>query len=369
MSMLFSPCQLGPLTLRNRIVIAPMCQYSATEGLANSWHLMHLGNLTLSGASALIIEATAVERIGRISDGCLGLWSDTHQIALKGVIDNIKPIATTKLFIQLAHAGRKGSSHKPWEGGKPIDTAAGGWKTVAPSALSHGTDEPLPSALDSAGITRICQAFVDAAKRSADLGLDGIELHYAHGYLFHQFLSPLSNHRTDEYGGSLENRMRFPLSVFEAVRAAVPKYMALGVRLSATDWVEGGWTISESNVLAQRLEEMGCDFLHVSSGGASNQQKIPVGPGYQVHLAQEIKLHVKGMPIIAVGLINDAVQAETILQEGKADLIALARGILYDPRWPWHAAATLGAQVEAPPQYLRCQPAGLSKLFDNVSRN
>lgn len=369
MSMLFSEVQLGPVKLNNRIVIAPMCQYSAVDGLANPWHLMHLGNLTLSGAAALIIEATAVEDIGRISDGCLGLWSEQHAIALKHVIDTIKPIASTKLFIQLSHAGRKASSHKPWETGKLIDLDAGGWETTAPSAISHNPDERPPLALDAAGLIRVREAFVQTAKRSVEIGLEGIELHCAHGYLLHEFLSPISNQRTDEYGGTAENRMRFPLSVFEAVRAAIPKHIALGVRLSATDWVEGGWTIAESLVMAQRLEEMGCDFLHVSSGGVSNQQKIPVGPGYQVHLAQEIKSNVKEMPIIAVGLINDAVQAETILQEGKADLVALARGILYDPRWPWHAAATLGAQVEAPPQYWRCQPAGLSKLFVGTRSN
>jgi len=366
MSMLFSEVKLGPVKLKNRIVIAPMCQYSSVEGMANPWHLMHLGNLTVSGAGALIIEATAVENIGRISDGCLGLWSDQHETALKQIVDTIKPIASTKLFIQLSHAGRKGSSHKPWETGKLIPLDAGGWETVAPSAISHGSDERPPLALDAAGLIRVREAFVEAAKRSIAIGLDGIELHCAHGYLLHEFLSPLSNQRTDEYGGTSENRMRFPLSVFEAVRAVVPKHIALGVRLSATDWVEGGWTIAESNVMAQRLEAMGCDFLHVSSGGVSTQQKIPVGPSYQVHLAQEIKSQVKHMPIIAVGLINDAMQAEAILQEGKADLIALARGILYDPRWPWHAAATLGAQVEAPPQYWRCQPADQAKLFDGV---
>jgi 2,4-dienoyl-CoA reductase-like NADH-dependent reductase (Old Yellow Enzyme family) len=369
MSMLFSEVKLGPVTLNNRIVIAPMCQYSSVDGMASPWHLIHLGNLNLSGAGTLIIEATAVENIGRISDGCLGLWSEQHAQAIKHIVDTIKPMASTKIFIQLSHAGRKGSSYKPWESGKLIPLAAGGWETVAPSALSHAPEEPPPLALDQAGLNRVRDAFVEAAKRSVAIGLDGIELHCAHGYLLHQFLSPLSNQRTDENGGSSENRMRFPLSVFEAVRAVVPKNMALGVRLSATDWVEGGWTIAESNVMAQKLEALGCDFLHVSSGGVSTQQKIPAGPGYQVHLAQEIKSHVKTMPIIAVGLINDALHAEAILQEGKADLVALARGILYDPRWPWHAAALLGAQVEAPQQYWRCQPAGLSTLFHGVRIN
>jgi len=369
MSMLFSDIQLGPVKLNNRIVIAPMCQYSSDNGLASPWHLIHLGNLTLSGAAALIVEATAVEKIGRISDGCLGLWSDEHATAIKNVIDTIRPIASTKLFIQLSHAGRKGSSHKPWESGKLMSFENGGWETVAPSAISHGADERPPIELDVTGLERIKAAFVLAAKRAVNIGFDGIELHCAHGYLLHQFLSPLSNQRTDEFGGSSENRMRFPLSVFEAVRAAIPQHIALGVRLSACDWVEGGWSVAESNIMAQKLEDMGCDFLHVSSGGVSTQQKIPIGPGYQVHLAQEIKSHVKNMPIIAVGLINDPLQAEAILQEGKADLIALARGILYDPRWPWHAAAALGAQVEAPPQYWRCQPAGHTNLFDGIRIN
>lgn len=369
MSKLFSTIELGPLKLNNRIVIAPMCQYSATEGLTNSWHLLHLGNLTLSGASTLIIEATAVERIGRITDGCLGLWNDAQQAALKESIDTIRPYAPTKLLIQLSHAGRKGSSHKPWETGKLMSQAEGGWQPVAPSAISHGIDEPPPTALDEEGLIRIRQAFVDSAKRAVAIGLDGIELHFAHGYLLHEFLSPISNQRTDEYGGSLENRMRFPLSVFEAVRAVIPAHIALGVRISATDWVEGGWHIKESNRLAQRLEEMGCHFLHVSSGGISPQQKIPLGPSYQVHLAEEIKSHVKTMPIITVGLINDPFQAETILQDGRADLVALARGILYDPRWPWHAAAALGAEIIAPPQYWRCQPTDQRNLFGGMRIN
>lgn len=366
MSKLFSPIQLGPLNLTNRIVIAPMCQYSSQMGLANDWHLMHLSNLTLSGASALIIEATAVQDIGRISDGCLGLWSNEHQVALKKVIDTIRPIAPTKLMIQLSHAGRKASSHKPWETGKLIDPNQGGWLPVAPSAISHGADEPPPAELDHDGLNRIRDAFVQAAKRAVDIGLDGIELHCAHGYLLHQFLSPLANHRTDQFGGSSANRMRFPLSVFQAVRDAVPASVALGVRLSATDWVQGGWSIEESILMAQTLEAMGCDFLHVSSGGVSTQQKIPIGPGYQVHLAQAIKSQIKTMPIITVGLITDPFQAETILQDDRADLIAIARGVLYNPRWPWHAAAALGAQVYAPEQYWRCQPSDHPKLFGGI---
>lgn len=367
MSALFSPLQLGPLKLKNRIIIAPMCQYSAVDGNATDWHLIHLGQLALSGAGMLILEATAVEATGRISPGDLGLWSDENEAALATVITTVRRHSTMPLAIQLGHAGRKASSQAPWDGGQLIAIENGGWQMAAPSALAHAPGERAPLALDQAGLTRIKQAFVDAAMRAERLGLDAIELHAAHGYLLHQFLSPISNQRTDAYGGPLENRLRFPLEVFDAVRAAVSlKKMTVGVRISATDWVEGGWDVAQSRQFTKNLQERGCDFIHVSSGGVSPAQKIPVGPGYQVHLAEAIKRDVD-IPVIAVGMITDAQQAEEIISTGQADAIGIARGILYDPHWPWHAAAALGASVDAPRQYWRSQPRDLKNLFGETS--
>ena len=365
MSTLFAPFALGPLPLRNRIVIAPMCQYSAVDGAATDWHLVHLGHLALSGAGLLIIEATAVEPDGRITPGCLGLWSDATEAALARVLRAVRAHSRMPIAIQLGHAGRKGSSHVPWQGGMLIPPGEGGWQTLAPSALPQLEGEASPLALDDAGLARVVAAFVDAAKRAHRLGLDAIELHAAHGYLLHQFLSPLSNVRGDAYGGSLANRMRFPLRVFDAVRAVVPASMALGLRLSATDWVDGGWDPAQSLVFARELQARGLDFLHVSSGGVSPQQKIPIGPGYQVGLAEALK-RATGLPTIAVGLITEPEQAEAIVAGGQADLVALARGMLFDPRWPWHAAARLGGQVEAPPQYWRSLPRGAGALFGDV---
>jgi len=365
MSTLFAPFALGPLPLRNRIVIAPMCQYSAVDGAATDWHLVHLGHLALSGAGLLIIEATAVEPDGRITPGCLGLWSDATEAALARLLRAVRAHSRMPIAIQLGHAGRKGSSHVPWQGGMLIPPGEGGWQTLAPSALPQLEGEASPLALDDAGLARVVAAFVDAAKRAHRLGLDAIELHAAHGYLLHQFLSPLSNVRSDAYGGSLANRMRFPLRVFDAVRAVVPASMALGLRLSATDWVDGGWDPAQSLVFARELQARGLDFVHVSSGGVSPQQKIPIGPGYQVGLAEALK-RATGLPTIAVGLITEPEQAEAIVAGGQADLVALARGMLFDPRWPWHAAARLGGQVEAPPQYWRSLPRGAGALFGDV---
>jgi 2,4-dienoyl-CoA reductase-like NADH-dependent reductase (Old Yellow Enzyme family) len=366
MSKLFSPIKLGPLELANRIAIAPMCQYSAEEGLATDWHMIHLGHLALSGAAILILEATAVTEEGRITYGDLGLWSDNHAAALEPVINAIRKHSPIKIAIQLSHAGRKASSEVPWKGGANLPPDhANGWQTVAPSALPHADGETVPEALDAAGLQRIKDGFVAAARRADALGLDGIEIHGAHGYLLHQFLSPLSNQRSDEYGGSLENRMRFPLEVFQAIRAAVSPEMVVGMRISASDWVEGGWDLAQSVVLAKELEKLGCQFIHVSSGGLSPLQKIPVGPGYQIEFAARIKQET-AMPTIGVGLITEAKQAETIIQSGQADMVALARTMLYDPRWPWHAAAELGATVAAPPQYWRSQPHEFKKLFGDT---
>ena len=362
---LFSPYALGDLRLANRIVIPPMCQYSADRGNATDWHRIHLGNLALSGAGLLIIEATAVEAIGRISPADLGLWSDDNAAALAGVLESIRRYSAMPVAVQLAHAGRKASSHVPWEGGQLIPLADGGWETAAPSGLAYAPGERAPLALDAAGLRRIREAFVAATRRAARIGLDAVEVHGAHGYLLHQFLSPLANQRDDAYGGSLENRLCFPLEVFDAVRAAFPAGKPVGMRISATDWVEGGWDLEQSVVLADALKARGCDFIHVSTGGLSPLQKIALGPGYQLPFAERIRA-ASGLPTIAVGLITEAEQAEAIVATGQADLVGVARAMLYEPRWPWHAAARLGARVDAAPQFWRCQPRGQADLFSGA---
>ena len=362
MSRLFEPYALGELQLSNRIVVAPMCQYSAEDGCATDWHLIHLGGLALSGAGLLIIEATAVQAEGRISPGDLGLWSDANEAALGRVLAAVRRYSPIPIAIQLGHAGRKASSQRPWEGGQLIPPQHGGWETVAPSAVPQLAGERPPRALDAAGLEQVREAFVASARRAVRLGLQAIELHAAHGYLLHQFLSPLSNRRVDAYGGRLENRMRFPLEVFDAVRAAVPAGVPVGVRVSATDWVEGGWDLEQTVAFGQALAERGCAFIHVSSGGVSARQSIPTGPGYQLPLAERVRA-ATGLPTIAVGLITEPEQAQAVIENGQGDLVALARGMLYDPRWPWHAAAGLGGQVTAPPQYWRCEPAEHQGLF------
>jgi NADPH2 dehydrogenase len=366
LSALFSPIPLRGLTLPNRIMVAPMCQYSAEDGRATAWHMMHLGGLAASGAAALCIEATAVEPEGRITPGCLGLWDEATEAALAPVVAAIRRYTKVALLIQLAHAGRKGSSEPPWRGGQLIALAAGGWQPSAPSAIEHKQGEPPPHALDKAELRRIREAFVASARRAARLGLDGIEVHSAHGYLLHQFLSSVSNRRTDEYGGSLANRMRFPLEVFDAVRAAFPPEKPVGVKVSATDWLEGeSWDLAQTIAFAEQLKARGVDWIDVSSGGISPLQKIKLGPGYQVPFAQALK-QATGVTTMAVGLITGAHQAEEVIAGGKADLVALARGMLYDPRWAWHAAAQLGGSVDAPPQYWRAAPHGQNALFRDV---
>ncbi|MDB5719568.1 MAG: NADH:flavin oxidoreductase/NADH oxidase [Alphaproteobacteria bacterium] len=363
-SALFTPLKVGTRELRNRIVIAPMCQYSADgAGNATDWHVIHLGNLSHSGAALLTIEATAVTEEGRISPDDLGLWNDDNEAALAGVLASVRRHSDMPIGIQLAHAGRKASTRVPWQGGSQIGPdEATGWQTVAPSPFPFGEGENPPVALDRSGLERIRDGFATAARRSERLGIDLVQLHGAHGYLLHQFLSPLSNRRDDEYGGSLENRMRFPLEVFDAVRSAFAG--PLTMRVSGTDWVAGGWDVEQTIAFARALESRGCDGIHVSSGGLSPAQAIPIGPSYQVPLARAVKQAV-AIPVVAVGLITGFEQAEAIVGTGDADAIALARGILYDPRWPWHAAAHFGAKVKAPNQYLRCQPRQHPGLFDD----
>ena len=362
MSALFSPIQLRDVKLPNRIMVSPMCQYSAVDGSATDWHFTHINTLALSGAAAFCIEATHVEAIGRITLGCLGLYSDANEAALKPILASVRKNSKTAVMMQLAHAGRKASSQRPWEGGQLIPNDKGGWLPEGPSAVPHKAEEAPPLALDARGLQRIVDAFVNSAKRAERLGIDGLELHGAHGYLLHQFLSPISNKRTDRYGGSLENRMRYPLEVFDAVRAVFPKSKPVGIRVSATDWVDGGWDIAQTIEFVRELQKRDVDWIDVSSGGVSPLQKIPLGPGYQVPLAQAVK-QATGVTTMAVGMITEAAQAEAIVASGKADMVTLARGMLYDPRWGWHAAAELGGQVEAPPPYWRAQPSTQKMLF------
>jgi 2,4-dienoyl-CoA reductase-like NADH-dependent reductase (Old Yellow Enzyme family) len=368
MSALFDPWSIGALALANRIVVAPMCQYSAApDGSATDWHLLHLGHLALSGAGMLVLEATAVEAVGRISPTDLGLYSEANEAALARVLAAVRAHAPIRVALQLAHAGRKASSRAPWDGGTQIPSAdPAGWTALSASALPHAPGDEPPQALDDTGLARVRQAFADSARRAARLGFDGLEVHAAHGYLLHQFLSPLANRREDRYGGPLANRMCFPLEVFEAVRAAVPASMPVWVRVSATDWVDGGWTVDDTISFVRALRERGCAAVHVSSGGISPAQKIPLGPGYQLPLARALKQAV-GLPTIGVGLITEPAQAEAAIVDGDADAVALARAMLYDPRWPWHAAAALGARVSAPPQYWRAAPRAHKDLFADAA--
>jgi len=354
----------GPLTLANRSVVAPMCQYSAHEGQATDWHLMHWANLLNSGAALFIIEATGVTPEARITPQCLGLWDDATASAMDDKLNRARKLAPhVPVCIQLAHAGRKASSAAPWAGGQLLTVAQGGWETEAPSAVPHLPQERAPHELDAKGMAHIQAAFVKAAERADAMGIDAVELHAAHGYLMHQFLSPIANHRTDNYGGNFDNRIRFPMEVFQAVRAVFKG--ALGVRISASDWVENGWTPEETADFSLRLKLAGADFVHISSGGVAAQQKIAIGPEYQVPFAKLVKQKTN-MPTMAVGLITEPQQAEDILARGDADLIALARAFLYKPRWTWEAAAALKGHVQASPQYWRCMPREAQGIFDSV---
>ncbi len=354
-SKLFSPYTLRGLTLPNRIVVSPMCQYSAAEGTVGDWHIMHLGQFAVGGAGLIMVEAAGVEPAGRITLGCVGIYSDRNEAALARVVGFCRDHGQAKIGIQLAHAGRKASNKLPWDGGGPLGADEGAWQTFGPSALPFDPSWHTPDALDRAGLDRVKAGFVQAARRAERIGFDLVEIHAAHGYLLHSFLSPLSNRREDDYGGSLENRLRFPLEVFEAVRAVWPAEKPLGLRVSASDWVPGGWDIEGTVALAQALKARGCDFMDVSSGGNAPDQKIDLGPGYQTRFAAAVRRET-GLATMAVGSITEPLQAETILKTGQADLIALARGLLYDPRWPWHAAEVLHERAFCPPQYLRAHP-------------
>ncbi|MFN4309548.1 MAG: NADH:flavin oxidoreductase/NADH oxidase [Ferrovibrio sp.] len=358
MSALFEPLQLRSVTLPNRIVLSPMCQYSATDGVPNEWHRIHLGRYAAAGLGLIMAEATHVSPQGRITPGCLGLYNAVQEGAIAAVAADLKRFGRTPVAIQLAHAGRKASTDLPWRGGKPL-TGPEAWLTEAPSALPHGEGWHVPQALDEEGLARVKRDFIEAALRADRAGIDLIELHGAHGYLLHQFVSPISNRRNDSYGGSLDNRMRFPLEVFAAVRAAWPAHKPLGMRITGSDWMGAeGLEVADAIRFASALKELGCDFVDVSSGGVSLQQKIATGPGYQVPFAAAVK-KATGMVTMAVGLITEPAQAEAIVKDGRADLVALARGLLNDPFWAWRAADALGGEVYLPPQYLRGRVRGV----------
>lgn len=353
MSQLFQPLSLRQLKLPNRIAVSPMCQYSAKAGMANDWHLVHLGSRAVGGAGLVIVEATAVSPEGRISPDDLGIWSDEHVEPLRRITRFIEAQGSVA-GVQLAHAGRKASTWRPWlgkHGSVPI--AAGGWTPVGPSAIAFSPEHAVPTALDDAGIAGVVQAFVEAAERSLAGGFKIAEVHAAHGYLLHQFLSPLSNQRQDRYGGSFDNRIRLLLEVTAAVRQVWPEELPLFVRLSATDWVDDGWNADETVELARRLKDVGVDLIDVSSGGTAANADIPVGPGYQTQFAERVRKEA-GIATGTVGMITEAVQAEHILRTGQADLILLARELLRDPYWPLHAAEYLrDGSVAWPAQYVR----------------
>lgn len=355
MSALFSPFALRGLTLANRIVVSPMCQYSAEDGAATDWHLMHLGGLAQSGAGLLVIEATGVTPQGRISPACLGLYDDATEAALARLLERIRRWSAMPVGIQLGHAGRKASTRKSWEVGQGrtrwLGPAEGGWTTCAPSAMPFAPGWPVPETLDAPAMQSIVEAFGAAARRAARLGLDLVEIHGAHGYLVSSFLSPLANRREDEYGGSLQNRMRFPLAVAEAVRQGFRADRPVGVRFNGTDWAEGGITPEEAVAFARALGAIGIDYADLSSGGNA-EVRIPLAPGYQVPFAEKVRRET-GLATMAVGLIREPAQAEAIIAEGRADLVALGRAMLNDPRWPWHAAEALGASIPVAPQYWR----------------
>lgn len=352
---LFDPWELRALSFRNRIGVSPMCQYSAEDGFATDWHLVHLGSRAVGGAGMVMVEATAVEAIGRISPQDMGLWSDAHAEPLSRVARFLRDHGAVA-GIQLAHAGRKASTSRPWEGGGPLSPAQGGWETIAaPSAIPFEAGCPRPQALDDAGIRRVAQAFAAATDRAIGAGFQLVEIHAAHGYLLHEFLSPLSNHRTDAYGGAFDNRIRLLLEVVDTVRGRCPEGMPVFVRISATDWAEGGWDADQSVELARRLKGRGVDLVDVSTGGLVPNVKIPVGPGYQAPFAARIKQEA-GIPTAAVGLISAPEQADAVIREGQADMVLLGRELLRNPYWPLHAAQALGHEMAWPPQYERAKP-------------
>jgi 2,4-dienoyl-CoA reductase-like NADH-dependent reductase (Old Yellow Enzyme family) len=365
MSALFEPLQLRSVTLPNRIVLSPMCQYSAVDGVPNNWHRIHLGRYATAGLGLIIAEATHVNAKARITPGCLGLYNAVQEAAFAEIAADVKQFGPAPFGIQLAHAGRKASADLPWRGGQSLQGPLA-WPTVAPSAIPQDTGWHTPAELDDEGLDEIKRDFVASAGRADRAGVDLIELHGAHGYLMHQFLSPISNKRQDGYGGSLDNRMRFPLEVFEAVRSTWPAHKPLGMRMTGSDWMGSeGLGIEDAITFAAKLKERGADFVDVSSGGVSMQQKITTGPGYQVQFAEAVK-KATGIVTMAVGMITEPAQAEAIVRDGKADLVAMARGLLNDPYWAWRAADALHGEVHVAPQYLRGRVRGVDTPRDVV---
>lgn len=364
-SALFSPISLRALTLPNRIVVSPMCQYNSVEGSATDWHILQLGQFSLGGSGGLVMtEATNVNMVGRITLKCATLCTDDNERALKRIIDFCRQYGVARHGIQLGHAGRKGSTLPPALGGKPLTEEQGAWQTVAPSALAYDQGWHVPRAMTLDDIAALKADYVAAVGRAERIGYDLIELHAGHGYLMHQFLSPLSNVRTDAYGGSLENRMRLVLETFAVARAAWPQDKPMGVRVSATDWVEGGWTIEDTIVLAKELKALGCDYIDASSAALDPRQKIPLSAGYQVPFAEAVRRKA-GIPTMAIGLITGVRQAEEIIASGKADFICMARGAMWDPRWAWHAAEELGAKAPYAPRAMPAHPNARPCVFPN----
>ena len=353
---LFEPITLRGLRLANRIIVSPMCQYSSVDGFANDWHFVHLGSRAVGGAALVFTEATAVSPEGRISPDALGIWKDEHVEALQRIVRFIRGTGAAA-GMQLAHSGRKGSTMRPWIGQGRIEPADDGWQPVGPTSEPFADNYPIPHALNTAEIAAIVAAYKAAARRALDAGFDIVEIHAAHGYLLHEFYSPLSNHRTDAYGGSFDNRIRLCLEVADAVRSVWPDFQPVFIRISATDWVSGGWDVEQSVELCRRLKERGTDLVDCSSGGNVARAEIPLAPGYQVPFAERIRKET-GMPTGAVGLITTPAQADQIVQNGRADCVLLARELLRDPYWPLRAARELGHLVPWPAQYLRAAPAG-----------
>lgn len=362
MTDLFSTLEMRGLTLPNRVVLSPMCQYNSTDGCMNDWHLMHYGKFATGGAGLVITEMTQISPDSRITHNCAGLYSDDQVEATRRVVDFCKTYGTAKMGVQIGHAGRKASTHLPAKGAGPLSPDESPWQTVAPSAIPYGEGWHEPRAATGKDLAEIKAGFVDAVKRADEAGFDLVELHGGHGYLLHQFLSPLANHRTDAYGGSTENRMRFVLEVFEASRVAWPDDKPMGIRLSATDWVEGGWTPEETVLLSAALKDRGIDYVDVSTGGLHPAQQIPLSEGFQVEYGAKVRKET-GATTMSVGLIADPVHANAIIASGKADFVKLGRGMLYDPHWTWHAALALGAEIAYPPKYAMAQPKIRPMLF------
>lgn len=363
-TVLFSPFELRGLKLKNRLVVSPMCQYISDNGSANDWHLMHYGSLSIGGFGLVMTEATNVNAAGKITHKCATLCTDENETALKRVVDFSRKFGVAAQGLQLAHAGRKGSTQPPALGGQPLKPEEGAWETVAPSALPYAPGWHTPHALTTAEIQGLQEDFANSVRRADRVGYDLVEMHAGHGYLVHQFLSPLSNHRTDGYGGSLVSRMRFALETFEAMRAAWPDSKPMGVRVSATDWVSGGWTPEETVVFARELKKLGCDYVDVSSGALDPAQQVPFAPGYHVPISQKVRSEAS-VTTMTVGLITDYHLAEEVVASGKADFVRLGRGAMWDPRWPWHAAEVLGAEASYPPRSTPCHPSLRPQLFPN----